>query len=62
MKRPKKRDENLKGAAKLRRNRLEKNKHLNMVRRSKRGEGNFDRSKIEKKNKYICKGFEIVKI
>ena len=27
-----------------------------MVRRSKRGEGNFDNRKIEKKYKYRCKG------
>ena len=33
-----------------------------MVRRSKRGEGNFDSSKIAEKYKYRCKGFEVVKI
>ena len=33
-----------------------------MVRRSKRGEGNFDNRKIEKKYKYRCKGFELVNI
>ena len=33
-----------------------------MWRRSKRGEGNFDSSKIAEKYKYRCKGFEVVKI